>query len=89
MIDVKEAFYKYRGEFLKGNIKRPDLQALKILDGLVPGKGNIIDAAEHDKIFLGIDIKKLAQAATEDDIQLLVRCGVLYNTYYDSLYMLV
>ena len=47
----------------------------------------IIVAAEHDEVFIDIDIENLAAVATEENIRDLHRCGVLYSSLVDSLAM--
>lgn len=96
MIDIKAAFDKHEGEFLKFDrvenkqCSRPDLCAFLLLDRLLPNEGrDIISAAEHDEIFLDTDISKLSEVSTEDDILMLVRCGVIYDSYTDTLSMFV
>ena len=65
--------------------RRPDLCAFLLLDKLLPGTRDIVSCAEHDQIYLGIDIDELARVASKDDIIYLLRCGVLYDD--DSLIM--
>jgi hypothetical protein len=55
---------------------RPDLHAFILLDSLVPGKQDIISAAEHDQYWLDIDLDQLASVISERDVIDLVRCGV-------------
>lgn len=55
---------------------RPDLAALIVLDRLVPGTQAIVSAAEHDEIFLDIDLDKLAEVITEDTVKFLRQCGI-------------
>lgn len=75
-------FDEFEGEFLKfDRIKerlsdRPDLHAFILLDKLVPGKTDMIAAAEHDEIYLEIDPDELAKVATKDQLRDLHRCGV-------------
>jgi hypothetical protein len=68
--------------------RRPDLNAFLLLDRLCPGKHDIVVAAEHDKIFLSVEVESLS-AATEEDILDLMRCGVRYDSGSDSLAMFV
>jgi hypothetical protein len=56
--------------------KRPDLHAFLLLDKLVPGKSDMICAAEHDQIWLGVDVEELLEVATEQQLIDLHRCGV-------------
>jgi len=95
MIDLKSAFDKHDKEFLEFDRvaeklhPRPDVCAFLLLDKLVPSSEDIVSAAEHDEIFLGVDCEKLARAATDDDIVMLTRCGVRYSEEYECLAMFV
>lgn len=85
MIDLSEFFDQHEDEFLKFErvrnklSKRPDIHAFMLLDSLVPGKMDIVCAAEHDEIFLDVDVKKLVKAATTDQLIDLHRCGVRFD----------
>jgi len=95
VIDIAATFEKYDDDFLKFDLVenktsyRPDLHAFCLLDRLVPGKGDIVCSAEHDEIWLGVDIDYLAGAATEEEILELVRCGIRFDEGTDSLAMFV
>ena len=96
MIDIKEVFYKYDDCYLEFDMvgdklsKRPDLCAFMLIDSLLPDSCcDIVSAAEHDEIYLDVDIDVLAKLATEEDIQTLVRCGVRYDEGYGCLCMFV
>jgi hypothetical protein len=68
--------------------KRRDLHAFILLSNLFPdGKSDIVASAEHDIIYLGVDLEELAKVATEDIIYQLVACGVFMDS--DSLAMFV
>lgn len=68
--------------------KRPDLCAFLLLDKLAPEtSGDIVCAAEHDKIYLEVDMEKLAVNATREDILTLVRCGVFIDQEDSGLVM--
>lgn len=69
--------------------KRSDLHAFILLDKLIPIKQDIISAAEHDVVYLGVDIEELAKVITEEQIVELVACGVSYDSSIDCLYMFV
>lgn len=57
--------------------RRRDIAAFILLDKLVPsGSDDIIEAAGHDVVWLSINVEKLAEVATEEDILYLYRCGV-------------
>jgi len=92
-INLSEVFLKFEDEYHKFDLienkpsKRPDLCAFLLLDKIIPGNSDIVGAAEHDEIYLGVDCEVLSEIATEDDILYLVRCGVIYNEEYDSLSM--
>jgi hypothetical protein len=68
---------------------RSDIHAFILLNQLLPETGRMISAAEHDQIWLDVDIDELAEVATVDHIRQLEACGVHYNSDYDSLYMFV
>lgn len=69
---------------------RPDLCAFLTLDRLCPSPGrDMVTAAGHDEIFLGIDVDALARVATEDDVLLLTRCGVRFDRSNDCLALFV
>ncbi len=91
MIDLETLFMKHGDEFLKGDraklSRRLDIHAFLLLDGLVPGTRNIVSDAEHDKIYLGIDLVALAKVATEAHIIVLIRCGVMLDRDYNRLSM--
>ena len=96
MIDLKAAFDACGEDCLHFNevtdppTQRPDLCAFLLLDRLVPGQGpqcHIVAVSKHDVIFLDVDVARLAEVATLEDVRTLVRCGVLYNEDVDSLYM--
>lgn len=85
MINLQEAFDKLfeADEYLKfDRIQNPlhrrrDIAAFLLLDKLVPdGDTDIIEAASHDVVWLSINVEKLAEVATEEDILYLYRCGV-------------
>lgn len=91
-MSLKEMFELYEDkEFLKferivnPKSKRPDLHAFLLLDGLIPAEGDIVSAAEHNIIYLDIDVEELEKVITEDQVLELVRCGIMYETEYDCL----
>lgn len=89
--ELEELFKKHDDEFRNYHLiknppsKRRDLCAFILLDKLVPGDGKIVVAAEHDEIFLGVELDDLAKVASEDDVITLCRCGV--SIWEDSLRM--
>jgi hypothetical protein len=92
--DLKASFEAVpKEEFLQfERVKAPfsfrrDLCAFIFLEKLAPSDRNIVFAAEHDEIWLDVDLEKLSAAATEDDILTLVRCGVRWDD--DGLAMFV
>lgn len=95
MIDLHEFFDRHEDEFLKFErvqnklSKRPDIHAFMLLDSLVPGKKDLVSAAEHDEIFLDVDVKKLVKAATSEQLIDLHRCGVRYDEDGSGLCMFV
>ena len=94
LADLNEVFEKYNDDYLKFERvenklhARPDLCAFLLIDKLLPNNGSdIVCAAEHDEIYLDADCEKLAEVATEEDILTLTRCGVRYDSEFDSLVM--
>lgn len=91
--NLAEAFEKHDDEYVEfENVpperklsNRPDLCAFLLLEKLVPGTSDIVSAAEHDMIWLDVDVEALAKVATDDDILTLVRCGVRYDDEHDML----
>jgi len=83
------------GEFLKfENVKdkrcnRPDLHAFIVINDLSPsGKGrDIVGWSRHDVIALDVDIAVMVDNATEAQLIDLYRCGVRWDSEYDSLAM--
>ncbi len=92
LIEFQELMKRHHDEFLKFDRVNPkrsnrtDLHAFLLLDQLVPNTGDMISAAEHDEFFLEVNMKKLAEVITEDQIIELIRCGVRI-TEYDCLGM--
>jgi len=89
MINLEETFKKYEDQFVKSKVEPRDFAAFELLNKLCPCKGDIVAAAGHDQIWLGTDIHELELVATEEDIEELVRLGVLYEKSTESLYMFV
>jgi hypothetical protein len=68
---------------------KPDLSAFIILNTLSPKTTSSIACADHDIIYLNPSIDKLLTVITEDIIIRLIKCGVVYDSYSDSLVMYV
>jgi len=83
--DLRNLFDKHSDEFYEFNkiknklSERSDLHAILLLDQLLPGSNRIISAAEHDLVYLGIDVEEFCKVATEDHLIELIRCGLLYQ----------
>lgn len=68
--------------------QRSDLHAFILFDKLMPvSKSDIIGSSEHDEFYLSIEPEEFAKVATDENILELVRCGVMYNSSYDSFSM--
>jgi hypothetical protein len=95
MLDIEATFEKHKDKFLKNpdlqdhTSLRTDMCALILLDKLVPHKNCIIGCAEHDKIYLDVDLPALAKAAVEEDIITLIRLGVMFDEESNSLAMFI
>lgn len=75
--------------------KREDLHAFLLLDKIFERMASqknktsdIIQAAEHDIIYLSIDLDNIAATITKEEIISLAKAGVCF-TEYDGLYMYV
>lgn len=93
-MSVKNIFKKYNNEYLKFELvenklnQRPDLNALLLLDKILPVDGQpVIAAADHEIIYLGVELKNL-QGTDENIIRDLIRSGVSLDDD-GSLYMFV
>lgn len=72
-------------EYLKRKGDGPnDLAAFIRIQNLVGGDKDIIAAAEHDEYWLSTDPTELAEAASEEDVIFLIRCGVRYDEDTES-----
>lgn len=73
---------------------RADLHAFLLLDKIymrIPSKSKddrMIRAAEHDAIYLSIDLDNIAEVITKDEIISLAKAGVSFSDY-DGLYMFI
>lgn len=92
---IHQFFDDHKDEFLKFDrvtdktSQRPDIHAFRLLDRLVPGNGYMVSAAEHDEIYLAVYVEALVAAATERQLIELHRCGVRYDSEFDSFCMFV
>ena len=66
---------------------RPDLCALLKLDKLAPNEGMKILSNEYDyKLYISVQLNKVLNIITEDDVIYLLRCGVLFCVEYEAFY---
>lgn len=104
VIDLAALFEQHSDEFLKlDRIENPrhprsDVCAFLLLHELAPVPPTLSDgvmvrrlvsAAEHDEIWLDVDLQVLAENATEVDVLTLIRCGVRYSASEHALCMFV
>ncbi len=101
--EFAQIFTEHEDDFLKfdetiGNrfgcpTKRPDLYAFLLLDRLLCDEADIhhdiIGSAEHDEIFLSVNVEKLAAVIAKEQVIDLIRCGVRWDSECDSLCMFV
>lgn len=59
------------------------LNLMGVLNGM-----DVIEGAEHDQIFLAVDVDKFLEVADPSDVEELARCGLLYNEE-EGFYMFV
>lgn len=94
-MNVKETFDKYEDEFLKFDrvehkkCNRPDIHAFLSLNNLFPHGRKMISAAEHDQIWLDVDLKEFEKIASNEVVRELRRCGVFYDEEVELLSMFV
>ena len=69
--------------------QREDLHVFLLLDRLLPSDFEIVGGADHDIIYLGVDVEALEKVATDRDIEELYACGVFYSKEYDCLCIFV
>lgn len=86
-MNIKQLWRKHEDEYNNFELvmnpmnERPHLCAFMLLDSLIPGKKDLIIAAEHGEIFLGISLDELEGIITEGDIVTLIRCGVRISEF--------
>ena len=68
---------------------RQDLHGMMLLDKLQPSQDadyqSMITCAEHDQIWYDIDLEKLWEVITQDEVNQLNACGIWYESENDSL----
>lgn len=98
--DLADLFSRHEDEYLqfdkirRPRHRRPDVCAFLMLDACQPRRparpGDIISAAEHDKIYLDVDVEVLvASEPSSAFIRDLSRCGVCFDADEESLYLFV
>lgn len=93
--DISAFFEANNAEYIKfNNVEkklhtRPDICAFLLLDKLDPSERDIVSAAEHDEIYLDVNIENIKKNATEIDLLTLIRCGVRYDEYLECFSMFV
>ena len=89
--NLKVFFDEHDDEYLTAPMKTtsPDLTAFMLLDYLVPGQKDMISSAEHDEFYLSVIPEEVNAVATDEELLILIRCGVLYSAEYDSFMMFV
>jgi hypothetical protein len=82
--ELIDTFEKYDDDFLC-DLKVPvtlrptgrhDLNAFLMLNNLVPGTGSFVSCAEHDEIWLDVDLEELAKVISDKQIHWLVCLGI-------------
>lgn len=67
---------------------RPDMHAFRVLEGLDPEYvEDMVAAAEHDEIYLGVDPEVVAAGITREGVIDLIRCGVRWDSSNDGFSM--
>lgn len=90
-INVEEEFKRHEDSYKFEDIENKrsncrEIHAFMLLNDLIPTH-TMICSAEHDQIWLDIDVEKLAEVATSEQIKELSQCGVFYDNDIDLLSM--
>jgi hypothetical protein len=86
LFDKHEGSYHAFDKFPNKLSNRRDLHAFLLLDKLVPGTNDIISCAEHDQIWINIELDKLAKVITEEQVIELRNCGVWISDGYLTMF---
>jgi len=92
-MDLQKVFEKFEDEYVEFKkvenklSERPDLHAFLLLDSILPSDRYIVDASEHDEIYLSVDCEELAKVITEDQVRDLVRAGIRFNGEYLAMFV--
>jgi hypothetical protein len=94
--ELQEMFEKYQDDVSLDRLgvemlgsKRDDLHAFELLDKLVPGKRGMVSGADHDVIYLDVELDDLKDIITDPQVVELVKCGVFFDHDVDCLAMFV
>ena len=92
--EVERLFIKHADEYLnfkhvvKPRSKSRNLHGIMLLDSLIPfGEGNFLSGAEHDEVYLDVDVEALSEKLSEDLIVELIRSGITLDTSFNCLRM--
>lgn len=72
--------------------KRKDISGFLLLDKIcarIPDNNesqSFISASEHDVVYLSVDVQKIAEVITEEEIQALIASGILFSSHEDCLF---
>lgn len=64
-----------------------DLEVFNHLHNLLPDTSDIVACAEHDQIWLGFDLDKFCEVATEADVLYLIDRNVFISNETFSMYV--
>lgn len=79
MFEVAEKNVKY------GSIN--DLQGFMLLDKLIPFQNDVVSAADHDQIWLDVDLEKLSEIITQEQVNMLYSSGMSIDEDNNSFMM--
>lgn len=94
METLEEKFNKFEDEYLEfEKIEKPlhpsrDICGLLYIHNLIPFDGVAVGYAEHDIVGINVSCDKLNNIIKDEDIIYLKRCGISYDSEYDSLIMM-
>lgn len=88
-MNIEQRFEQYEDEYLNYRVdpnllyKRHDVIVINVIDNLIPAQNecspDLIVSASRDEIFFGIDAEKFSDIVTDDQLILLIRCGLRYD----------
>ncbi len=89
MFEAASVAYLGNTPIKNADTPRMDLHGMLLLDKLDPTNSirDMITSAEHDEIWLSADPKVVMENITQEQVQELVQCGIMYDEDCDSFHL--